>query len=144
MTPWTVAHQAPLSMESSRQEYWSGLLFPSPGNLPDTGIEPLSPTLQGNRLPREPPTWHDIQCCQQRALETLQKDRALPGAEGLLTRLPPCALQWPAAAVPGSQQHPEAPSTNSPLSAGQLPLTERLQEDPGTGRFLACFTSMAS
>ena len=41
-TPWTVAHQAPLSMGFSRQEYWSGLLFPSPGNLPDPGIEPGS------------------------------------------------------------------------------------------------------
>ena len=41
VTPWTVAHQAPLSMEFSRQEYWSGLLFPSPGDLPDPGIEPV-------------------------------------------------------------------------------------------------------
>ena len=42
VTPWTVAHQAPLSMEFSRQEYWSGLPFPPPGNLPDSGIEPAS------------------------------------------------------------------------------------------------------
>ena len=41
-TPWTVACQAPLSMGFSRQEYWSGLPFPSPGDLPDPGIEPLS------------------------------------------------------------------------------------------------------
>ena len=40
--PWTVAHQAPLSMGFSRQEYWSGLPFPSPGDLPDPGIEPVS------------------------------------------------------------------------------------------------------
>ena len=40
MTPWTVAHQAPLSMGFSRQEYWSGLPFPSPGDLPDPGIKP--------------------------------------------------------------------------------------------------------
>ena len=45
-TPRTVAHQAPLSMEFSRQEYWSGLPFPSPGDLPDPGIEPGSPALQ--------------------------------------------------------------------------------------------------
>ena len=44
-TPWTVAYQAPLSMEFSRQEYWSGLPFPSPGDLPDQGIEPESPAL---------------------------------------------------------------------------------------------------
>ena len=48
MTPWTVAHQVPLSMEFSRQEYWSGLPFPSPGDLPDPGIEPGSPTLQAD------------------------------------------------------------------------------------------------
>ena len=52
-TPWTVAHQAPLSMEFSRQEYWSGLPFPSPGDLPDMGIEPGSPTLQADALPSE-------------------------------------------------------------------------------------------
>ena len=43
VTPWTVARQAPLSMEFSRQEYWSGLLFPSSGDLPDPGIESVSP-----------------------------------------------------------------------------------------------------
>ena len=43
MTPWTVADQAPLSMQFSRQEYWSELPFPSPGDLPDPGIEPSSP-----------------------------------------------------------------------------------------------------
>ena len=47
-TPWTVAHHAPLSMGFSRQEHWSGLPFPSPGDLPDPGIEPMSPALQAN------------------------------------------------------------------------------------------------
>ena len=45
-TPWTVAHQAPLPMEFSRQEYWSGLPFPPPGDLPNSGIKPGSPALQ--------------------------------------------------------------------------------------------------
>ena len=54
MTPWTVACQAPLFMEFSRQEYWSGLPFPTPGDLPDPGIEPGSPTLQADSLPFEP------------------------------------------------------------------------------------------
>ena len=45
-TPWTVAHQAPPSMEFSRQEYWSELPFPSPGDLPNPGIEPRPPALQ--------------------------------------------------------------------------------------------------
>ena len=54
-TPWTVVYQAPLSMEFSRQEYWSGLPFPSSEDLPDPGIEPESPTLQTDALPSEPP-----------------------------------------------------------------------------------------
>ena len=53
--PWTVAYQAPPSMEFSRQEYWSGLPFPSPGDLPNRGIEPGSPCLQADTLPSEPP-----------------------------------------------------------------------------------------
>ena len=52
--PWTVAHQAPLSMGFSRQEYWSGLPFPSPGDLPNPGIEPRSPALQAGALTSEP------------------------------------------------------------------------------------------
>ena len=47
MTPWTIAHQAPLCMGFPRQEYWSGLPFPFPGDLPDPGIEPMSPALTG-------------------------------------------------------------------------------------------------
>ena len=54
-TPWTVAHQAPPSMGFSRQEYWSGLPFPSPGDLPDPGIKPGSPSLQADALTSEPP-----------------------------------------------------------------------------------------
>ena len=54
-TPWSVAHQAPQSMVFSRQEYWSGLSFPSPEDLPDPGIELGSPTLQADALPSEPP-----------------------------------------------------------------------------------------
>ena len=54
-TPWTVAHQDPKSMRFSKQEYWSGLPFPSPGDLPDPGIEPGSPTLKADALPSEPP-----------------------------------------------------------------------------------------
>ena len=52
---WTVTHQALQSMGFSRQEYWSGLPFPSPGDLPDPGTEPGSPTLQAVSLPSEPP-----------------------------------------------------------------------------------------
>ena len=58
MTLWTVAHQAPLSMEFSRQEYWSELLFPSPGDLPDLGMELeslVSPALAGRFFTTAPP-----------------------------------------------------------------------------------------
>ena len=55
VTPWTVAYQAPLSMGFSRQEYWSGLPFPSPGDLPNPGIEPGFPTLEADTLTSEPP-----------------------------------------------------------------------------------------
>ena len=57
-TPWTVAHQAPLSMGFFRQEYWSGLPFPPPGDLPGSGIEPASlvtPALTGRFFTTEPP-----------------------------------------------------------------------------------------
>ena len=54
-TPWTVAHQAPPSMGFSGQEYWSGLPFPSPGDLPNPGIKPRSPALQVDVLTSEPP-----------------------------------------------------------------------------------------
>ena len=52
--PWTVAYHASQSMGLSRQEYWSGVPFPSPGDLPNPGIEPRSPALQEDSLPYEP------------------------------------------------------------------------------------------
>ena len=51
----TITHQVPMPMEFSRQEYWSGLSFPSPGDLPDPGIEPRNPALQAISLLTEPP-----------------------------------------------------------------------------------------
>ena len=54
-TPQTVAHQDPLSTEFSRREYWNGLLFPSPGDLPNQAIKSSSPALQADSLPSEPP-----------------------------------------------------------------------------------------
>ena len=53
--PWTVALQALLSLGFPRQEYWSGLTFPPPGDLPNPGIEPVSPTLAGGLFTTEPP-----------------------------------------------------------------------------------------
>ena len=54
-TPWTIAHQVSLSMEFLRQQYWSGLSFLSPGDLPDPGIEPMSPALVGGFFTTELP-----------------------------------------------------------------------------------------
>ena len=54
-TLWTVGRQTPASMGFPKQEYWSGLPFPSPGDLPDPGIEPGSPALQADALPSKPP-----------------------------------------------------------------------------------------
>ena len=64
-TPWTVACQALLSMGFSRQEYWSGLPFPSPGDLPDPGIKPGSPVLQADSLLSEPPGKHYLNKFQE-------------------------------------------------------------------------------
>ena len=55
VTPWTVAYQAPPAVGFSRQEYWSGLPFPSPGDLPNPGIESRSPALEADALTSEPP-----------------------------------------------------------------------------------------
>ena len=55
VTPWTMTHQASLSMGFPRQEYWSGLPFPSPGDLPDPGIKSMSPVLEGGCFTTEPP-----------------------------------------------------------------------------------------
>ena len=61
-TPWTVAYQAPQYMEFSRQEYWSELPFPSPGDLPNPRIEPGSLALQTDTLPSEPPKKPNFTC----------------------------------------------------------------------------------
>ena len=70
-TPWTVAHQSPMAMGFSRQEYWSGLPWPSPGYLPDPGIKPEFPmflALAGRSLPvvppgNPPPSKHKVHAC---------------------------------------------------------------------------------
>ena len=67
--PETVAHQAPLSMGFSRQEYGNSLPFPSPGDLPNLGIEPRFPALQADSLPTELPGRPGIQCCKSTILQ---------------------------------------------------------------------------
>ena len=63
MTPGTIAYEAPPSMGFSRQEYWSGLPFPSPGDIPVPGIEPGSPGLWADDLPSEPPAKPHVYIC---------------------------------------------------------------------------------
>ena len=62
VTPWTVAYQGHLSMGFSRQEYWSGLPFPSPGDLPNPGMDPGSPTLRADTLPAEVGVFLEFPC----------------------------------------------------------------------------------
>ena len=103
-TPWTVARQAPLSMGFSRQEYWSGLPFPSPGvGIPDPGIEPTSPALQVNSLPSEPPRKPVIPVRLSQRFSLLCSGSPLPGphpARNLLQASPclppsfPCPPPW--------------------------------------------------
>ena len=73
---WNVAHQATLSMGFSRQEHWSGLPFPSPGDLPDPGIS-WSPALQGDMLPSEPPG---------KSSSLLKNDRKCPSTHNTLEK----------------------------------------------------------
>ena len=87
-TPWTSTYQAPPSMGFSRQEYWSGLPFPSPGDLPDPGIKPRSPTLEADALTSEPP-----------AEELYKKDHHDPdNHNGVIIHLEPdilkCDVKW--------------------------------------------------
>ena len=81
VTVWTVAHQAPLSKGFSRQEYWSGLLFPSPQDLLNPGIEPGSPALQANSLPYEPPGkphYRGLECKSRKSRDTSRTRQVWP------------------------------------------------------------------
>ena len=68
VTQWTVAYQAPQSMEFSRQEYWSGSPFPSPGDLPNPGIETRSPAIQADTLPSETRDQTHVPCIGRQIL----------------------------------------------------------------------------
>ena len=84
MTLWTVARQAPLSIEFSRQEYWSGLPFPSLGDLPNPGIEPRSFALQADALTSEPNKWASLVAQMMKNLPAVS---ASEGDTGLIAGL---------------------------------------------------------
>ena len=85
-TLWTVACQAPLSMEFSKQEYQSGQPFPSPGDLPDPRIEPGSPALQAHSLPSQPPVNICVKCqLHQGSLSIINPANNLGRCKALLT-----------------------------------------------------------
>ena len=113
VTPWTVAHQAPPSMGFSRQEYWSGLPFPSPGDLPDPGIEPGSPTLQADALPSE-----------------LLGNRLISNNKQLVNNLPALQETWVRSL---SQEDPleKRMATHSSILAWRSPRTDEPVEDNG-------------
>ena len=104
VTLWTVAHQAPPSMGFSRQEYWSGSPFPSPGDLPDPGIKPKSPALQADALTSEPPGKPDIKKGWQEYTEELyKKDLHDPdNHDGVITHLEPDILEYAVKCTLGS------------------------------------------
>jgi len=95
-TPWTIAHQAPLSIGLPRQEYWSGLPFPSSGVLPDPGIRPGSPALWVDSFPTEPPGKAAPSTAVSKHLKTLKgHPKMLSTYQGVKERellLPPLLL----------------------------------------------------
>ena len=103
-TPWAVAHQAPVSLEFSRQEYWSGLSFPSPGDLPDPRIAPRSPASQGDSLASEPPgpRWKESACNAGDPGSIL--DQEDPLKKGMVTHSSILAWRIPGTEEPGGLQ----------------------------------------
>ena len=88
-TTWTVAHQPPLSMKFSRQEYWSGLPCPPPGDLPTPGIKPMFPAVQADSLPSEPPGARcSAKLCLHAASDLIQTENAPLSGEGYLPYFP--------------------------------------------------------
>ena len=112
-TLWTVAYQAPPSMGFSRQECWSGLPFPSPGDLPDPGIEPVSPALQADAWPSEPPE-HECEVAQSCPTLCDPRDCSLPGSSvhGIFQAI---VLEWIAISFSKGSSQPRD-RTRSPLS----------------------------
>ena len=118
VTPWTVAHQSPLSMGFSRQEYWSELPFPSPGALPDPGVEPRSPALQADSLLVEPLKSMYRAVKNPTAMQETQVpslDQEDPLEKGMVTHSSTLAWRIPWTEEPGRLQ-PEGQKSWAPLN----------------------------
>ena len=110
-TPWTIAYQVPPSMGFSRQEYWGGLPFPSPGDLPNPGIEPGSPPLKADTLPSEPPG-------KSSTLSYLQNSRSVVFT--VACRIFSCSLSTTSCGMWGLVPHPGVEPGPSALGLGSL------------------------
>ena len=94
MTPWTVAYQAPQSVEFPRQDYWSGSPFPSPGDLPHPGIEPRSPASQADSLPAEPQTVKNLPAMQETWVQSLGGEDLLDEGMATLSSILAWKIPW--------------------------------------------------
>ena len=130
VTPWTLAHQAPLSMEFSRQEYWSRMPFPSTGVLPNPGSEPRSPALQANSLPSEHPG-SPPNLLQSVHFSGSVMSNSLRPHEPQHTR-PPCPSPTPAV-YPDSC--PLTQWCHPTISSSVVPFSSCLQSFPTSGSF---------
>ena len=130
-TPWTVTCQAPLFMGFPRQEYWSGLPFFSPGDLPDPGIKPGTPALQVDSLPSEPPgklylTWNQSVQFSRSVMSDSLQPHGLPHAS------PPCPSPTPRVY---SNSCPLSRWCHLTISSSAIPFSSRLQSLPASESF---------
>ena len=120
-TPWTVAYQAPPSIEFSRQENWSGLPFPSPGDLPNPGIELKSPILQADALPSEPPG--KLSCSV--LSKSLWPHGLYPPGSSVHAILQARILEWLPCPLPGYLPNPGIEPRSPALQADSLHLSHQ-------------------
>ena len=122
-TPWTVAYQAPLSVGFSRQEYWSGLPFPSPGeDLPNPGIEPRSPALQADSLPSKPSGKPQsvFSYINEMSFETSKVEGFPGGSDGKASAM----LEIPVRSLVREDPVEKEMATHSSILAWRIPRTE--------------------
>ena len=124
VTLWTITHQSPLSMGLSKQEYWSGFPFPSPGDLPDPGIKPGSPALQAYSLlckpPQKPPKTYSVQFSRSVVSDSLRPHEAEHAR-------PPCPSSTPGV---HSNSRPSSQWCHPAISSSVIPFSSRPQSLP--------------